>query len=145
VLAAINARLHWIDPLQERLVIAADALDALDRSILLRALQGKLVSPDSRDEPATNLLERAREPRAKTATTAKGTRKKGVPIMERLTQQLERWPAEGMTFEALRSLLPNDYDMLKDCVFTLLTGANPSLKQRFDETEGVMRLFKVTT
>jgi type I restriction enzyme S subunit len=144
VLAAIDARLHWIGPLQQRLITAADALDALDRSILLRAFQGKLVAADSRDEPATNLLKRAREPRAKTAVNQKGTRKKGISIMERLVQQLERWPAEGMTFEALRSLLPDDYDMLKDCVFKLLTGANPSLKQRFDETDRVMRLFKVT-
>jgi type I restriction enzyme, S subunit len=62
--------------------------------------------------------------------------------MKDLTDLLNQWPNEGMTFESLRESVPADYETLKEAVFELLAGASPQLAQRYDPEKKMMRLFR---
>jgi type I restriction enzyme, S subunit len=60
---------------EEQRSAALTELDQLDQSILTKAFRGQLVPQDSNDEPASVLLARIREQRARQAEAAKGTGK----------------------------------------------------------------------
>jgi hypothetical protein len=50
------------------------------------------------------------------------------------------WPADGMTFEQLRSDAPGSYEDIKELVFELMESGD--LTQRYDARERKMKLVR---
>ena len=60
MLGRIETAFAWIDHLASEVINARNLIDHLDRALLAKAFQGKLVPQDPSDEPASGLLERIR-------------------------------------------------------------------------------------
>lgn len=74
IVAEVERRLRIVDELEELVTVNIERADELRRSILKRAFEGRLVSQDPNDEPASVLLERIaaeRQHRAEEAMTHK--------------------------------------------------------------------------
>ena len=74
----IESRLSVCDKIEESISTSLQQAEALRKSILSKAFEGKLVAQDPNDEPAEKLLERIRAERAKREAEEK-TKKKVSP------------------------------------------------------------------
>lgn len=72
VLDRIKDRLHWIEGVFQDVNKTSNLLYRLDRSLLNKAFEGKLVTQSSNDEPASVLLERVRALRTEQNNGKKG-------------------------------------------------------------------------
>lgn len=110
VVAEIESRLSVCDNMEESIQISLNKAEALRRSILKKAFEGKLVPQNPNDEPASVLLERIRKERTKSdvktsrikncgnvskdeSTSEPGPRKRGRP---RKTEKQEARNSKGM-------------------------------------------------
>jgi type I restriction enzyme, S subunit len=139
-LKAIDEQTRWASALrpQARAILAAG--EAAQRAAYRKAFEGRLV-PQAVGEPVPTLLQTEKLSASAAARTKRSRDDKG-PTMKDLTDLLNQWPNEGMTFESLRESVPADYETLKEAVFELLAGASPQLAQRYDPEKKMMRLFR---
>ncbi|MBW4540328.1 MAG: restriction endonuclease subunit S [Myxacorys chilensis ATA2-1-KO14] len=75
IVTAIESIFKTIDHIQQQYEVAKAQLEKLDRAILAQAFRGELVPQDPNDEPASVLLDRIREERAK-VSDRKSTKRK---------------------------------------------------------------------
>jgi len=61
---------------------------------------------------------------------------------ESVKEAICQLPKETFSFDELREKLSGDYDSLKDVLFTLLSEAEPSLIQVFDQDAKAMRFMR---
>lgn len=140
-LRAYEEQTRWTDGVRYQAQSAIAATDAAQRSANRKAFAGQLV-PKALYEPALSLsmldaqLHPGRAVRQRRSSAEKGS------TMSTLSEMLDRWPDEGITFEALRDQVPSDYESLKDSIFDLLAGAAPKLEQRYDSQDQAMRFFR---
>jgi len=71
----VEALFKIADGIEERYNKARTYVDKLTQSILAKAFRGELVPQDPNDEPASELLKRIKEKKAKTETKAKSTKR----------------------------------------------------------------------
>lgn len=76
ILTRIKTALAWIDRIAHEHENAAHLLSNLDQAVLAKAFRGELVPQDPDDEPASVLLERIREERAKQPKAKRGRGRK---------------------------------------------------------------------
>ncbi|MBW2648039.1 MAG: restriction endonuclease subunit S, partial [Deltaproteobacteria bacterium] len=76
IVRRVEALFKIADQIEERYIKARTYVDKLTQSILAKAFRGELVPQDPNDEPASELLKRIKEEKAKTAIKAK-SRKRG--------------------------------------------------------------------
>jgi type I restriction enzyme, S subunit len=65
IVKKVEALFAYADQLEEAYERAKESIDQLPQSILAKAFRGELVPQDPNDEPASVLLERIKEERAK--------------------------------------------------------------------------------
>jgi len=70
----VDTAFAWIDRLATEATSARGLIDHLDRAVLAKAFQGKLVPQDPRDEPASVLLQRIRVEKSASATPTEPAR-----------------------------------------------------------------------
>lgn len=134
----------------ERLFAFADRIEAraysarvlaqrLSPLVLAKAFRGELVPQDPAEEPAIKLLERMK---SATAVVRKKTLKvsnpKAVNMKYTATstrEEILKLPHGAYSFDRLRSLVPADYETLKDAIFLLLNEPSSGLKQIFDKAQ----------
>jgi len=134
-LRAATARLNRASAKRDA---ALRTLSRYEDAMVVRAFDGKLVSPVAGDEdPAMLLKRRAENPIPAILKPRRTTVPKRTPTLEEL---LATWPKAGRTFEQLKSLLPPDYEVAKALVFEALD--NGILNQRYDANRNAMLLIK---
>ncbi|WP_321337355.1 restriction endonuclease subunit S [uncultured Cohaesibacter sp.] len=144
IIIQIKGSFSKIDSLAAEAEKALKLTDQLDERILNKAFAGELVAQDPNDEPASMLLDRIREARAKAPKSKKQPRKlRKMKKKPTLASLLDSWPSEGMTFEELRGQASGTYDQVKEELFELMIGDQPKIHQEFDSTQKTMRLKKV--
>jgi type I restriction enzyme, S subunit len=146
IIDQIHSAFSKIDRLAVEAGKAQKLIDRLDERILTKAFAGQLVPQDPNDEPASVLLDRIREARAKAPKPKRQPRKpRTMKKNPTLLSLMDNWPSEGMTFEELRGQASGAYDQVKEELFELMTGDQPRIRQEFDTTRKTMRLKKVVS
>lgn len=134
------------DRLEARYQIARTQIEHLTPALLTKAFRGGLIPQDPNDEPASVLLERIQAERA-----AKPERPKRVttrkPKRIRMTEEsvkdaIRQLPEDMFSFDDLRNALAGDYERLKTILFTLLSEADPSISQVFDQSAQAIRFVR---
>lgn len=133
---------RWTDGVRAQILDSLADANAAQASAAQKAFSGQLVpSITNAALPkvfGSGALERpikSRRPRTRPF-------EKGLPV-NTLTEMLENWPNDGLTFEALRDQMPTDYETLKDAVFDLLAGDKPELEQRYSGRDRTMKFFRI--
>jgi len=134
----------YADRLEVRYQNALRQVERITSAFLSTAFRGDLVPQDPNDEPATVLLERIRAEQLAKPKRFMVNRK---PKMSKMTEEsvkevIRQLPKETFSFDELREKLSGDYDSLKDILFTLLSEAEPSLIQVFDQEAIAMRFMR---
>lgn len=147
----IVRRVETLLALADRVETRAMAARALAQRqiplVLAKAFRGELVSQNPADEPASNLLERVASAaaviskRVLRVSKSKAVNMKYTPTSTR--EEILKLPHGVYSFDRLRSLIPADYETLKDAIFFLLNEPSAGLKQVFDKTQNSM-VFKRT-
>jgi len=88
IVRRVEALFKVADQIEERYKKAKAYVDKLTQSILAKAFRGELMPQDPNDEPASVLLERIREERAKKQVKSQ-TRKTKARRRQRLQNQLQ--------------------------------------------------------
>ncbi|TEW52649.1 restriction endonuclease subunit S [Psychromonas algicola] len=122
-------------------------LNAQRKNILKSAFSGELVPQDSSDEPASLLLDKIKKEREQLAKIAKPKRVKKVPTMNEITvNNLTKWLSNkkenSFTFEQIQKEFRGDYDLLKECIFEILSEKKPLIKQVFDQETSAIKFIK---
>lgn len=119
-------------------------VEQLTSAFLSRAFRGELVPQDPSDEPAMVLLERIRAEQIAKPKRVVINRKPKMPKMteESVKEVIRQLPTETFSFDELREKLSGDYDSLKHILFTLLSEAEPSLRQVFDQEAEAIRFVR---
>lgn len=156
IVRRIESAFGWLDRMAADHATAARLLPKLDAAILAKAFRGELVPQDPNDEPADELLERIkaeREVEGKKPKSGRGRKpngskeqlmtEKALLPRDRLLTDSEKWPADGLSFEAIAMRNPMPHDALRDGLFELLSGSSPALQQRFDTDAEVMVIQRV--
>lgn len=130
----------WIDGVRTQVLASIAEANAVQAAAARKAFSGRLVPGVEGAAPLLfgfGVLERpAPTPRQRTQPVDKG-----LPV-NTLIEMLKQWPKEGLTFEAVRQLVPNDYETVKDAIFDLLAGEKPELEQRYSEQDKAMKFFR---
>lgn len=153
VVRRIEASFGWLDRIAADCVCAARLLPKLDAAILAKAFRGDLVPQDPDDEPASVLLERARdqdrEPRGRARSTSTINLRDGLmverqlPPGERIFRDSENWPESGLSVTEIMSRNPLPHDDMRNALFDLLSGPDPRLQQEFDLVAETMMIRRV--
>lgn len=154
IVRRIESAFGWLDRMAADHAAAARLLPKLDATILAKAFRGELVPQDPNDEPADVLLDRIkmeREAEGKKVKSGRGRKPNGSKAMtekpllprEQLLKDSEKWPADGLPFEAIAMRNPISHDALRDALFDLLSGSSPVLQQRFDADAEAMVIQRV--
>lgn len=147
IVRQIETAFTKIDRLAAEAEKALKLTDRLDERILAKAFAGELVPQDPTDEPASVLLDRAREARANAPKKTRPRRTKATTMKkdpkELLLADSAKWPANGVVADGLAKKVGLAHDDLRDALFELLGGTKPQLEQIFDKTEKQMRLRRV--
>ena len=144
IVCRVESLFTFADRLETRYTAARSQVDRLTSALLIKAFRGELVPQDPNDEPALVLLERIRAAREAAPAKPKGNQDTRRTRMTKLTPEsvkaiIQQMPKDRFSFDDLRKLVAGDYDALKDIVFTLLTEAQPLLRQVFDVDVQAMR------
>lgn len=144
IVRRVEVLLACADRLEVRYQNAFRQVEKITSALISTAFRGDLVPQDPSDEPARVLLERIR---AEQLAKPKRVMVNRNPKMSKITEEsvkevIRQLPKETFSFDELREKLSVDYDSLKDILFTLLSEAEPSLIQVFDQEETAMRLMR---
>lgn len=136
------------DILESNYISARAQVEKLIPSMLNKAFRGELVTQDSADEPASELVKRISVMRANDQSTANITKlSRSEPLKsapkDQLSDVIGRMPKEGFTFEELSKLVSWDYESLKEELFMLLADNQSGLKQFFDVGAKAMKFKQV--
>ena len=147
IVCRVEVLFAYADRLEARYQAARTQVDRLTPALLTKAFRGELVPQDPNDEPASALLERIRAQRAAQPAKPKRSQASRKPTMTKMTEEsvkeaISQLPKDKFSFDELRENIPGDYDSLKDILFALLSEAEPSLKQVFDQEEQTMRFVR---
>lgn len=146
IVRRVEALFALADRLEARYQIARTQIEHLTPALLTKAFRGGLIPQDPNDEPASVLLERIQAERA-----AKPERPKRVttrkPKRIRMTEEsvkdaIRQLPEDMFSFDDLRNVLTGDYEQLKTILFTLLSEADPSISQVFDQSAQAIRFVR---
>ncbi len=142
-----EALFAYADRLEASYQAACAQVDRLTPALLTKAFRGELVPQDPNDEPASVLLERIRTERAVQTAKPKSSTASRKQIMTKITEEsvkeaISQLPKDKFSFDELRENIPDNYDLLKDILFALLSEAEPSLTQVFDREEQTMRFVR---
>lgn len=154
IVRRIESAFDWLDRMAADHAAAARLLPKLDAAILAKAFRGELVPQDPNDEPASVLLDRIkreRETDRKKPKIGRGRKPNGSKAMtekpllprDRILQDSEKWPADGLPFRDIAMRNPIPHDELRDALFELLSDSSPILQQRFDAEAEVMVIQRV--
>ena len=128
--------------IEARATAARTHAQRLSPLVLAKAFRGELVPQDPEDEPASELLERMTSAAATVSkkklrvSRPKAAFMKYTPTSTR--QEILELPHGVYSFDRLRTLIPADYETLKNAIFLLLNEPTSGLKQVFDKTENSM-------
>lgn len=147
VVERIETAFSWLDRVSADYAAATKLLPKLDAAILSKAFRGGLVTQDPNDEPASTLLTRIhverdaapKKPRQRRTKDKKMTR----DPKERLLQDSETWPENGLPFEQVSKRNSIPYDDMRDVIFALLSDPKPILRQVFDKNAECMHLQRI--
>jgi type I restriction enzyme S subunit len=109
--------------------------------VLAKAFRGELVPQDPEDEQASKLLERVASAAAVSEKNLKVSRPKAANMKYTSTstrEEILKLPHGAYSFDRLRSLIPADYETLKDAIFLLLNEPSSGLKQVFNKAQSLM-------
>lgn len=145
LLASLEGRLRRLDAVVAENERCRTLVGKLERALLAKAFEGRLVRQYANAESATVLLGRI-QPKPSSnlkepAVTSTRPRQAVQTVEGYIQAQIAVWPVGGMTFEQLRLEAPGSYDDLKDHVFKLLAAG--TLAQRFDPLERKMKLTRL--
>jgi len=134
----------YADRLEVRHHNALIQVERLTPLLLEKAFHGELVPQDPNDETAAILLERIRAERIAKPKQVVVNRKPKMPKMteKSVKEVIRQLPSETFSFDELREKISGDYDLFKDILFTLLSEAEPSLMQVFDQEAKAMRFVR---
>ena len=143
IVSRVEAIFAYAERLEARYQAARTQVERLTPALLAKAFRGELVPQDPNDEPASVMLERIRAERATPLAKPKRSQADRKQTMTKMTEEsvkeaIGQLPKDQFSFDELRENLPGDYDSLKDILFALLSEAEPSLTQIFDQEERTM-------
>ena len=135
IVRRIETLFAFTGQLEARYTTACSEIERLAPSLISKAFRGELVPLDTKDESADKLLARI------LSSTVEADSKKRTPRKPRMKQLstddilqiIEEMPRKRFSFDDLRGNVTTDYEPLKSALYILLSGANPKLKQIFDE------------
>jgi type I restriction enzyme, S subunit len=147
IVRRVESLFAYADRLEERYWNAYNQVEQLIPALLDKAFRGELVPQDPSNEPATVLLNRIRAGRAAQPIKPKRVLTDRKPTMTKMTKEfvkevIHQLPKDRFSFDELRENLPDDYDALRDILFTLLSEVEPSIMQVFDQEAKVMHFVK---
>jgi len=136
IVRRIETAFDWLSRISADHATATKLLPKLDAAILSKAFSGALVPQDPNDEPAGVLLARIQSERGiesrKTSKRRKKVKQMSQQPSERLLQDSENWPDNGLSFEELAKRIKLPHDQMRDVLFSLLAAENPKIRQAFD-------------
>ena len=140
IVRRVRVLFTFADGCEVRYQKALRRVEQLTPVLLEKAFRGELVPQDPNEEPATVLLERIR---AKQLTKPKRVLTDRKPNMTKMTKEsvkevIHQMPKDAFSFDELTEKLSGDYDSLKDILFTLLSEAEPSIMQVFNQEAEAM-------
>lgn len=142
IVRRVEALFALVDRIEARCITARAQAQRLTPLVLTKAFRGELVLQDPNDEPASKLLEQiAFEEAIVSKKNIKVSRPKAATMKYTPTSTCEeilKLPHGVYSFDRLRSLIPADYETLKDAIFLLLNEPSSGLKQVFDKAQNFM-------
>lgn len=144
IVRRVELLLAYADRLEGRYQNALRRVEQVTSTLLSTAFRGELVPQDPNDEPAAILLERIRAEQFTKPKRVVVNRKPKMPKMteESVKEVIRQLPSETFSFDELREKISGDYDSFKDILFILLSEAEPSLVQVFDQEAKAMRFIR---
>jgi type I restriction enzyme, S subunit len=135
------------DELEVRHETASRLVGSMTAALLAKAFRGELVAQDPNDEPASELLVRARSTTAEHRKRTKVIRSKS-PMSsgtekDKVKAALLKLKAGRFSFNDLHGQVAGDYDLVKDVLFELLQEPKPVVRQIFDKKAKAMQLVRV--
>lgn len=149
IVRKIDAAIARIKLLSETERDAQRELSNIDRSMMVKAFRGELVSQDPGDERASIFLDRIRAERAIAAANPPERPKAPVKrtamnnLKDTLIAAILEQKFDRFSFDDLRAMVPGNYDALKASLFALLDETPPVVCQVYDKQAGAMRLERV--
>lgn len=136
--------LSYADKIESYYQNAFTQVEQLATTILSKAFRGELGDQDPNEESASVLLEKIQIERAAKPKAIQRKRKSKMPkIDEKYVKEVVRQiPEEIFLFDELKKGIPDDYDVLKDVLFTLLDESEPSIMQVFEPKAGVIQFVR---
>jgi type I restriction enzyme, S subunit len=149
IVRRVHSYLKLADQIEARCATATEQARKLAPLTLDKAFRGELVPQDPTDEPASILLERMRTARASPAPAAKAkarTRRSDLKAAadQTLVNIIDQMGKAEFTFDELRQHSSRDYESLKADLFALLADKKSGIDQYFDESEGSMKLRRIS-
>jgi type I restriction enzyme S subunit len=146
VQAEIVNRVESLFNLADRIEVYATAAriqaQRLSPLVLSKAFRGDLSVQDPKEESAAQLLERVASLSAITSKKILKVSRSSAPKMKYTSttprEELLKLPHGIYSFERLQSLIPTDYETLKDAIFILLNEPSSGLKQIFDKEQNAI-------
>lgn len=139
IIRRVEALFALADRIEARATAARTHAQRLSALTLAKAFRGELVPQDPENEPASKLLKRVASATAIISkkklkvSRPKATSMKYTPTSTR--EELLKLPLGVYSFDHLRSLIPAEYETLKNAIFLLLNEPSSGLKQVFDKAQ----------
>ena len=148
LLNQLELQIEQIDLQEQAVELGLKQSTAQRQNILRAAFAGQLVPQDPSDEPASVLQERICAERAAKALVPKVRKtKKRAHMKSPIGQSLHEWiksqSGDEFSFDDIRTVIPSDYETLKESIFQLLASEKPIIEQFFDGRTGEIRFRKV--
>lgn len=149
IVRRVHSCLKFADRIEARCATAKERARRLTPLTLEKAFRGELAPQDPNDEPASVLLERIRTAKASPTSATKRkarTRRTDLkaPADQTLLNIIDQMGKAEFTFDELRQHSSREYESLKAELFSLLVDKKSGLDQYFDESEGSMKLRRVS-
>ena len=142
IISRVEGLFAFADRIEARATIARTHAQRLSSLVLAKAFRGDLLPQEPQDEPASKLLERiASKEVIVSKKTLKVSRAKAATMKYTPTstcEELLKLPHGAYSFDRLRSLVPADYETMKEAIFLLLNEPFSGLKQVFDKEQNSM-------